>query len=269
MMSIGIIGVGIVGGTIKKGFDALGYKTIPVDKKLSSTSIKDVIGTDIVYICLPTPSTKTGACDTTLVEQAIEDLCKLNYKGVIVIKSTVSVGTTDKLAAKFNRPIYFVPEFLRERCAYVDFTEGHDVLIIGHQEVFAPAHINIIVKSHGKYPKCVKTMKASEAELCKYWLNAFNACLVTFTNSMYDICKHLGLDYNEILDAVKNKKHIPQLYLECNENLRGFGGVCLPKDVSELARLAKEAGLKSTFFDDMLKNNAVWKTTVPEGMRLS
>lgn len=267
-MLIGIIGTGIVGGTIKKGFEAIGHTTVGVDKKNPKSAIKDVLPTEVTYICLPTPRSKDGSCDISLVEATIKELCALNYKGVIVIKSTVSAGTTDDLSKKYNRRIYFVPEFLRERCAYADFTEGHDVLIVGHPELWAPADVNDIVKTHGKYPKKVEVLKAIEAELCKYFLNAFNAVLITYANSFYDLCKFLKVDYDKVLEAAKNKKHIPNMYLNCNENLRGFGGVCLPKDVSELATILEKAGVNKNLFKEVLEINSQWKTTVPEGMRL-
>ena len=267
-MNIGIIGVGIVGGTIKKGFEALGHTVVGVDKKYPKTAIKDVIGTQVTYICLPTPRSKDGSCDITLAESAVKELCQLDYKGVIVIKSTVSAGTTDDLSKKYNRRIYFVPEFLRERCAYTDFTENHDVLIIGHPELWAPADVDDIIKTHGKYPKKVEIIKAIEAELCKYFLNSFNAVLITFANSFYDLCKFLKVDYTNVLEAARNRKHIPNVYLDCNEKLRGFGGVCLPKDVSELATMLDKAGIEKNFFREVLEANAQWQMTVPEGMRL-
>ena len=85
---------------------------------------------------------------------------------------------------------------------------------------------------------------------------------------MYEVCNSLGVDYSKVKDAVVNREHITDIYLDCNENFRGFGGVCLPKDTKALDYLAKQHGLNVDFFDMLIKENNKYKTTVFEGMRL-
>lgn len=128
-MRIGIIGIGVVGGAVKYGFEKLGHQVLFHDVAYN-TKIEDVIDTEICFICVPTPSTEEGRCDTTVVENVVKQLNDLYYKGIVAIKSTVEPGTTDRLNEYFYLSICFVPEFLRERCAIADFTENHDVCII-------------------------------------------------------------------------------------------------------------------------------------------
>ncbi len=263
-MKIGIIGVGIVGGAIKYGFEKLGHKVKVHDIKYN-TKIEDIIDTDICYICVPTPQSNIGKCDTSIVEDTVNKLITLKYRGIIAIKSTVEPGTTDKLQE--NNPtaaICFVPEFLRERCATIDFTENHDILIVGtnKQEIY-----NKIVECHGRYPHKTLMLKPKEAELVKYFNNAYNATLITFANSFYEICNALGVDYNNIKNAAVLRTHIFDRYLDCNESFRGFGGMCLPKDVSALNYIAKQLKTPVEFFNNLLKENSKYKTTVYEGMR--
>ena len=224
-MDIGIVGIGIVGGAIKHGFKKLGHKIIVHDIKLK-TKIGDVVNADIVFICVPTPSTPNGDCDTSVVESVVSELSNLEYKGVICIKSTVKPGTTKKLSEDFpTLNLSFVPEFLRERCAISDFIENHDLCVIGTD---SKKTFDLIKKVHGKYPKNIVQLSVTESEFVKYFSNTYNAILITFANNFYEICKKMGVDYTNVKDAVVRRSHINDQYLDCNDNFRGYGGVCLP-----------------------------------------
>jgi len=263
-MNIGIIGYGVVGKAIGFGFTYLGHK-VSVHDITMDTSILDVIDTQVVYICVPTQSLPSGECDTSIVCEVVDDLVKIDYSGVIAIKSTVEPGTTERLASEYGQAnICFVPEFLRERCAIPDFTENQDVCIIGteNDEVF-----NTVRESHGHYPKKVIQSTPTEAELCKYFSNLYNATLITFANSFYELCKRCGVDYSAIKTACTNLSQINGDYLDCNENLRAFGGPCLPKDLKAIAWFLKKSGSDVHFFEYLLEENAKYKTTVFEGMR--
>ena len=95
-MKIGIIGVGIIGGACKYGFEKLGHQVICHDILLK-TKIEDVLDCKVVYVCVPTPSTPEGACDTSIVEDVIHELNQHGYAGIVAIKSTVKPTTTEKM----------------------------------------------------------------------------------------------------------------------------------------------------------------------------
>ena len=137
-MNIGIIGYGVVGKAIGFSFTKIGYNVKVHDIKLD-TAMEDVLETDIVYVCVPTSSLSSGACDVSIVDETVGLLNKKQYEGVIAIKSTVVPGTTDKLRHKYGlQKTCFVPEFLRERCAIADFTENVKVkmqLMVDSKEV--------------------------------------------------------------------------------------------------------------------------------------
>ena len=263
-MKIGIIGIGVVGSAVASGLRDLGHSMFLHDIKYKS-SIKDVLKTDVCFICVPTPSIKEGECDTSIVFEVIKNLNDLKYSGIVAIKSTVEPGTTKKMQGLFpDLEICFVPEFLRERCAISDFTDNHDICIIGTDK----EHVYEKVKqSHGDYPKEFVKLSSTEAEITKYFNNIYNATLITFANSFYEICKSLDINYKNIKKAISKRDHIDGRYLDCNENLRGFGGVCLPKDTLAIAQLVKKLNLDIDFFDILLKENLKYKTTVLEGMR--
>ena len=218
-MKIGILGLGVIGSACKYGFEKLGHQVIVHDPKLS-TKIEDVMDTEIAYICVPTLPKPDGSCDTSIVENCVEELERLKYEGIIAIKSTVKPTTTIQLIAKTGMDICFVPEFLRERCAIVDFTENHDLLAVGTIKLQV---YDAIVECHGKYPKACVRLTPSEAELLKYYSNIFNAMKVIFANEMYEVANAIGADYSKIKNAFIKKGTAKDLYLDVNDNFRGYG----------------------------------------------
>jgi UDPglucose 6-dehydrogenase len=262
-MKIGVIGLGVIGSACKYGFEKLGHKVSVHDIKLNTT-ISDVLDTDIVYICVPTPTNEDGGCNTSIVEGEVLSLKEKDYKGIVVIKSTVKPTTTDKLIKSTGLNICFVPEFLRERCAISDFTENHDLLAIG---TYSDIIYETIKKCHGNYPKNYQKMTPTEAEILKYYSNVFNAVRITFANEMYEICQVVGADYTKIKDTFIKRGTTKDLYLDVNDNFRGYGGVCLPKDTKALNSFVKELGLDLKLFETIDIENNKFKTTVFDGMR--
>ena len=100
-MKIGIIGLGVVGNANLKGFQMLKHDVLVHDIKLK-TSIKNLLKTKMIFLCVPTPSKKNGSCDISIVESVVKDLCNIKYKGLIIIRSTVTPGTTLKMQKKYK-----------------------------------------------------------------------------------------------------------------------------------------------------------------------
>jgi len=264
-MNIGIAGLGIIGSACKYGFEKLGHKVRFHDPKFSESKFEDLLNAEIIYICVPTPSNEDGSCNVSIVQGVVDSLMKTNYQGVIAIKSTVEPGTTQALIEQYhNDKICFVPEFLRERCAFTDFTENHEVLAVGtsSDEVY-----DKVVKSHGKYPNQYAKLSSTEAELLKYYSNIFNALRIIFANEMYEICKVLGADYTKVKDTFVMRGTAKDIYMDVNESFRGYGGVCLPKDTKAIDALVKKFGLDLKLFETIDKENDKFTTTVFEGMR--
>ena len=264
-MIIGIVGVGVVGEANKFGFEKLGHKVVIHDIKYN-TKISDIASSEIVFICVPTPAKSDGSCDTSIIEGVIKDICDINYKGIVVIKSTARPGTTKYLSEKYNIDIAFVPEFLRERCAISDFVEHHHLLAVGTNN---KTTFSKIVDVHGSYPKNVCHLTPTQAEMVKYFHNCFNALRVVLANEIYEITKALGEEYTPVKNALICSSRVPDMYFDVNDNCRGYAGMCLTKDVKGLAALVKELGLDINLFKVMDEENAKFKPTVFTGMRLS
>lgn len=253
-MKIGVIGLGVVGKAVYNGLGQLGHELAHYDITDKSTSIESVSQTDIVFICVPTPTDVDGNCDVSNVCQTVELLDSIEYSGIVAIKSTVIPGTTDSLINQYqNLKICFVPEFLREKSSLSDFIGLHDVLIVGTTN---SAIYEQIVKAHQSIPETTCMVGPTEAEVAKYFNNIYNALRITFANGIFELCQALNADYQQVFNAVSNRKTIGRDYLRCSDNLRGFGGACLPKDTLALATLMKKLNLNQvTIVDSILNDN--------------
>jgi UDPglucose 6-dehydrogenase len=252
-MKIGILGRGTVGDAVHDGLIGQGHQVSFHDPKFPESKFEDVLDTECVFVVVPTDSTTDGDCDTSIVEKCIEDLSRANYKGFVGIKSTVIPGTTDSMIHKYpHLRIGCVPEFLRARMALADFVYNHDLLVIG---VNTDADFELVKKVHGFIPRNVCRVAPIEAELIKYFNNVHHAVQVTFGNIIYEICQRVGADYNEIYNAITKRDCINPHYLLVNENFRGFGGHCLPKDTRALDRLLKNLNLEFGMIEAVLKDN--------------
>ncbi len=263
-MEIGIIGLGAVGSAIKQGFEYIGHTTRGHDIR-HQTKIEDVLSSEIVYICVGTPPDKNEHCDISAVINVVDNLNKLEYKGIVAVKSTVKPGTTNELVKNYpNLTLAFVPEFLRERCAYEDFVYNNNILVIGtdDDEVY-----NKIVESHGDLPVHKVKVSIIEAELMKYFSNTYKAMRITFANSFYKVAQHFGANYDVIKDTFLYHGVQEGHYLNVNKTYGGYGGMCLPKDTKAMKSLVNEMDLDLDIFKFIDEENDKFVKKVPKGMR--
>ena len=186
-MKIGIVGLGVVGGAVRQGFQKLGHNVPYYDIAHEETSLSDVLDTSICYICVPTPSDDEGRCDTSIVTKVVTELCDAGYQGIIAIKSTVEPGTTKSLVVKISgrRISVLFQSFFVKDALFSDFINNHDLCVIGCN---TDEQYMMIMKSHGHYPKVFKRLSTTEAEFCKYFSNVYNATLITFANNFCELC---------------------------------------------------------------------------------
>ncbi len=215
--------------------------------RLSFTAnLKDgVASADVVFLAVGTPSRRgDGHADLSFVETAARELAVAIRPGtVVVIKSTVPVGTSDKVEQilKSTNPRLDVsvasnPEFLREGSAIADFKRP-DRIIVGVNdergrgalgEVYRPLYLN-------RSPLLFTTRRT--AELTKYAANAFLAMKVTFINEIADLCESAGADVQDVARGIGLDNRIGSKFLHAGP---GYGGSCFPKDTSALIRIAQD-----------------------------
>lgn len=252
-MKIGVLGKGVVGTAVYEGVRYLGHEASFFDPAYADSKFEDILDTDVVFIAVPTDQAADGSCDTSIVESVIKELSDNGYKGLAAIKSTIEPGTCRKLQAQWpNVKLCSVPEFLRARSALADFLYNHDMLVIGSDR---PEDYAIIREVHGNLPERVAEVNPTEAELIKYFNNVHHAMSVTFANIMYEVSKALDSNYDRIFDTITQRACFNPAYLRCNENIRGFGGHCLPKDTSAYDYLIKKLGMPYKLIETVLSDN--------------
>jgi len=239
-MTVGIIGQGFVGNAIYKKFkNYFQVNTFDIVKDKCTSSKEETLSQDVVFICLPTPMNKDGSCNIELVENAIKDINKVSKAKIVVIKSTVSPGTTARLNSLYNNiKIVFNPEFLTEANAEQDFNNQTRVILGGprpattrlktlYRRVFPQAHI-------------VKT-GSTHAEMVKYITNTFLATKVSYANEIYQICQGLKLDYDKVIEYATFDERLGKSHwaVPGPDGDYGYGGHCFPKDLRALINLAE------------------------------
>jgi UDPglucose 6-dehydrogenase len=239
-MNLGVIGKGTVGSAVYDGLQQLDHRMCFFDPAVATSRFEHVLDTECVFICVPTDQNAGGDCDVGIVESVIKQLSQHNYSGLVAIKSTVIPGTTDRLGQQYkNLKICNVPEFLRARFALEDFVD-QDVLVIGSTR---GEDYELVAEIHGHYPRQISCVTPAESEIIKYFNNVNHSVQIIFANVMFEICKKFDADYQNVYDTIVQRDCFNSAYLDCNDQMRGFGGHCLPKDTSALANLIDRLGL--------------------------
>ena len=277
---ISVVGLGFVGLTLaavnaKKGFSTIGIdinqkkiknlkngipdffepklekilnESIKKEKLVFSQDFESILKTDITFVTVGTPSSNNGNIELKYLNNAIKNIIKTlkNKKTshLIVIKSTVIPTTTiNQIYPKIrkNKKIQIVvnPEFLRESSAIDDLMNPHLIVIGENDKKEGQKLIDYYNLFYDKIPEIIRT-DFSSAELIKYSNNAFLATKISFINSIANICQNIpNVNVRTIAYAIGKDPRIGPLFLNAGP---GFGGSCLPKDLSALIKFSENIG---------------------------
>lgn len=241
------------------GLENLFERNIKQDRLHFTTDLKEGIeGAKIIFLALPTPPGEDGSADLKYILKVAEDLGPLlkDY-AVIVDKSTVPVGTADKVRAKIaaNCQVDFDvvsnPEFLREGVAVEDFMKP-DRVVIGTTSDKAKKLMDVLYAPLVRQGNPIIYMDEKSAELTKYAANSFLATKITFMNEIANICELLGADVDAVRRGVGTDSRIGKRFLFAGI---GYGGSCFPKDVQALAKSAQEVNYDFDILKSVMQVN--------------
>lgn len=230
------------------------YADCPVDaRKRTISHSKDY---DISVVCVPTPREQDGSCDLSYVEDVISK-CE---SSLILLKSTIEIGTTQKLVEKYNKRIVFSPEYCGESSYWSPYKFHTDVketpfFIFGGEKTDTSKMIDYFMPVVGPTKKYIQC-DAIEAEMAKYMENVFYATKITFCYEMAELCNATGIDYNTVRELWLQDPRINPMHTAVfPENDAPYSGKCLPKDTSALASLAEKYGYDAKLIKEVLSSN--------------
>ncbi|RKT54046.1 UDP-glucose dehydrogenase family protein [Saccharothrix australiensis] len=263
MPRIGVIGAGYVGLTTAACFAHLGHRVVcaDVDERKVAALRRAEIGAheprlaelveegvrtgglsfttdntealadaEFAYLCLPTPTGEHGEADLSAIDAVLDQVEPAGC--VLVVKSTVPIGTADRIARAQRVPVVSNPEFLREGHAVDDFLRPQRIVVGADDETAARRVLDL-------YPDApaLVTDRAS-AELVKYASNCFLAMKLSYVNSLAELCERAGADIDDVTEGMRLDERIGAAFLRPGP---GWGGSCFPKDTRALLSTSDDA----------------------------
>jgi UDPglucose 6-dehydrogenase len=248
-LKVAIIGAGAVG----RGMAQLFADAVLFDEPKGIGSRNEVNRCDAAFVCVPTPRKDDGSCDSSIVEGVIAWL----ETPLIVIRSTVAVGTTRRIAASHpDKSIVFQPEYGPAETPDHPFNDLRKVrwIILGGDRKATAKAVRLWQDVYNS-DIVIQQTTAETAEICKYMENAFLATKVTFCNEFFDIAEQFGVDYNELRELWLLDPRIGKSHTFVFPDKRGYGGKCLPKDLDAIIRSTEKAGYEPAFLKAVVSSN--------------
>lgn len=244
--------------------DVLFERNIKANRlKFSTSLIEGLDHGEIIFLALPTPEDDDGSADLSYVLGVAKEIGKYikDYK-VIVDKSTVPVGTSDKVKAAISKEtdvefdVVSNPEFLREGFAVDDFLKPERI-VIGSSSDRATQLMNKLYKPFVRSGNPILIMDERSAELTKYAANSFLAAKITFMNEIANFCEKVGANVDMVRIGMGTDSRIGKRFLFPGI---GYGGSCFPKDVKALHKSGKENNHDFEILSSVIKVNSKQKT---------
>jgi UDPglucose 6-dehydrogenase len=246
------------------GLEQLFDRNVKQERLMFTTNLAEGIKeADVIFLALPTPPGEDGSADLKYILKVADDLGPLldDYT-VIVDKSTVPVGTADKVReriakkAKVEFDVVSNPEFLREGVAVEDFMKPERV-VIGTSSQRARKIMETLYSPYVRQGNPLVFMDERSAELTKYAANSFLATKISFMNEVANLCELLGADVDAVRKGIGTDSRIGKRFLFPGI---GYGGSCFPKDVQALAKSAEDSRYDFRILKAVMDVNTYQKT---------
>lgn len=259
-LRLGVYGAGFVGSSVINGFDTDTVDIHIVDPKHNSHTTKSLLKLDphLVFICVPTPESKTGEVDTSIVNSVLKELENNKYTGIVVIKSTITADYLIQFKKQYKLRLVYNPEFLTEANAHQDFINPQMQILGGRWK-----DCELVEKAYVKHSrvKIVPTFKTDmiSASLLKYTINSWLATKVTFMNEIQQLHESSGANtsWEQFTDMLQRDTRIGNTHLKVPgpDGKFGFGGHCFPKDTAALLAYAEKLDVDLSVLEQAVKTN--------------
>ena len=246
--------------------DAYFERNMKAQRLIFTTSLVDGIkDAEVIFLALPTPPGEDGSADLSYILKVAEQLGSMIEKYTIIVdKSTVPVGTADKVHAIISKKarctfsVVSNPEFLREGFAISDFMKP-DRVVIGTDDAAARKVMERLYKPFVRQGNPIIFMDAKSAELTKYAANAFLATKITFMNEIANYCEIVGANVDQVRIGIGSDERIGKRFLFPGI---GYGGSCFPKDVQALVKAGKDHQFDFSILNAVEQRNNEQKTVL-------
>ncbi len=248
------------------GLEELLQANLHAERLRFTTDLHEGVGPSrVVFVAVGTPPRDDGSADLSNIEAVAAEVGKaLRGYTVVVIKSTVPVGTCDRLdsviSAHAGHPFQVVsnPEFLKEGSAVDDFLRP-DRVIIGAEDGEAAEIVAALYTPFVRNNKPIMIMSRRASEMSKYASNAYLATRISFINEIAEVCERMGVDVDEVRSGIGADARIGHHFLYPGV---GYGGSCFPKDVQALANFGREAGVNCEILEAVHRRNLAQRTQI-------
>jgi UDPglucose 6-dehydrogenase len=275
-ISLGIIGLGILGNAINETFETFSntiikcydkYKKKPSFNSISINceSIKDLCDCEIIFLCLPTEfDNDKKEYNKTEIESVCEQLALFNYQGIIILKSTVEPTTTKKLSIKYkeicpNFNIVHSPEFLSANTATQDFkNQTHIVFGLVDIDIKYDTINYLLNLFEDFFPKAkISICSSNESESMKIFCNSFYATKIQFFTEIKLLCDKMNIDYNNVKNLMLLNNWINPMHTDIpgHDGNISFGGKCFPKDIKALNEVFKRNDITHKVIESVVKEH--------------
>lgn len=253
------------------GLEKLFLRNLKEGRLKFTTNLEEgVMDAQVIFLALPTPPGEDGSADLKYILGVADDLGKIikDYK-IIIDKSTVPVGTADKVKAAIEKnykgkfDVVSNPEFLREGVAVDDFMKP-DRVVIGTESEDARKVITELYSPFVRQGNPIIYMDERSAELTKYAANSFLATKISFMNEIAQLCERLGADVDMVRKGIGSDERIGKRFLFPGI---GYGGSCFPKDVQALAKSSAETGYDFKILNAVMEVNTIQKKTLVQKLK--
>ncbi len=253
------------------GMDVLFDRNVKHGRLQFTTSLeKGVKEAKVIFLALPTPPDEDGSADLKYILKVADDLGPLLEEyTVIVDKSTVPVGTAEKVRAriaaksKVEFDVVSNPEFLREGVAVEDFMKP-DRVVVGTTSLKATSIMDALYAPLVRQGNPIIFMDEASAELTKYAANSFLATKITFMNEIANLCEKLGANVDDVRKGMGSDSRIGKRFLFAGI---GYGGSCFPKDVQALAKSASDSEYDFKILKSVMDINQKQKVKLLDKMK--